>query len=176
MITGSGGAVTLYSEDGLGVTVRAHLPALTKPASRIARPPRDLPPHGQGEVILVVEDEEAMLRVTARVLRRHGYVVLEARSSVDALEAAGTTRLDLLLTDVIMPGYSGRQLAERLHVRQPDLSVLFMSGYSQGVLGSERALDEGVALIQKPFGQRALLHKVREVLATRAGVSPKRRG
>ena len=168
IVTESGGGVTLYSEGGLGTTVRVHLPAVAETADPVSARAQDEPPPGQGEVILVVEDEEAMLQVTARILRHHGYIVLEARSSVEALELAEAERFDLLLTDVIMPGLSGRELAERLQARLAHLAVLFMSGYSQGVLGPERVLDEGVALIQKPFDQRTLLERVKRVLADRA--------
>jgi two-component system cell cycle sensor histidine kinase/response regulator CckA len=115
-------------------------------------------------MILLVEDEEALRQVTARMLRRNGYEVIEAANGVEALEVSTGTSCDLLLTDVVMPQMSGRELAERLRETRPDLPVLFMSGYSQGVLGPRRALNEGVALLEKPFSEAALLTKLRLVL------------
>jgi two-component system, cell cycle sensor histidine kinase and response regulator CckA len=119
---------------------------------------------GNGETILVVEDEAAMREVALRILRRNGYKVLAAASGPEALTSLETERCDLLLTDVIMPHMLGRELVERVHERHPDLPALYMSGYSEGVLGPQRALDDNVELIQKPFTEHALVEKVGSVL------------
>ena len=104
--------------------------------------------------------------VAARILRRNGYQVIEATTAREALDLLDVSQCDLLLTDVIMPQMSGRELADEVHRRRPGLPVLYMSGYSQGVLGPQRALDDDVALIQKPFSTRELLEKVRAALST----------
>ncbi len=104
--------------------------------------------------------------MTARILRRNGYQVLEAAEAAEALAlAAAHGRIDLLLTDVVMPKTSGRQLAEGLRGDRPDLPVLFMSGYARGVLGPQRALGDDVALLHKPFTEASLLHAVHETIA-----------
>ena len=160
IITEAGGAVTIYSEPGLGTTVRVYLPAADE---RVAERDEDVAPptsSGVGQTVLLVEDEAAIRRVTARILERNGYVVLEAADGPAAIRLAADHRFDLLLTDVVMPRMSGRELADRLRVDRPDLTVLFMSGYSQGVLGSQRAPDEGIALVQKPFNERSLIEKL----------------
>ncbi|MDQ1430836.1 MAG: hypothetical protein QOF40_1438, partial [Actinomycetota bacterium] len=168
IVTEAGGTVLLYSEGELGTTVRVYLPAAeeaaTVPRSSRAATVR----RGQGETILVVEDEQAMREVAARILRRNGYRVLEAADGDEALAVAGDQRCDLLLTDLIMPRMSGRELVERAHERWPGLPVLFMSGYSRGVLGAHHALDCSVALILKTFSDQALVEKVRAVLTADA--------
>src|SRR5581483_11504624 len=123
------------------------------------------------EPILVVEDELAVLEVTARMLRRGGYLVVDAASGAEALSLAADNEFVLLLTDLVMPEISGLDLAERIKEIRPEVAVLFMSGYSQDVLGPKRVLDEGVALIQKPFTEQALLEKVGAIVArhSRAG-------
>jgi CheY-like chemotaxis protein len=105
-----------------------------------------------------------MLEVTTRLLQRNGYRVLQAASGEAALTLAAQNDFDLLLTDSVMPKMSGSVLTERLKVARPDLAVLFMSGYSKGVLSPQRLIDEEVALIQKPFTERDLLMSVSAVL------------
>jgi CheY-like chemotaxis protein len=102
--------------------------------------------------------------VTTRILRRNGYQVLEAATGPEAVTMAASQPCQLLLTDVVMPVMSGREVAGAIARHRPNLPVLYMSGYSEGVLGPHRALDEGVDLIQKPFNERALLTKVRAAL------------
>jgi CheY-like chemotaxis protein len=163
IIAESDGAITLSSEEGIGTTVCIRLPVVDEvvDVTRIVAQS----PGGNGETILVVEDEEAMRRVTARILNRNGYHVLEATSCEDALDLVAAHNCDLLLTDVVMPMMSGPDLAEQVHVRHPDVPVLFMSGYSKGVLGGRRVLGDGIALVRKPFDEPTLLEKVQSVLA-----------
>jgi CheY-like chemotaxis protein len=169
IVTEAGGAVRIYSEEDLGTTVRVYFPAIDEPAPRGGERRGRIAPGGRDETILVVEDEDAMRKVTSRILRLNGYLVLEAASGNEALDIAAKHDLQLLLTDVVMPMMSGRELADRFHERRPGLPVLFMSGYSQGVLGPQRALDQGVALIEKPFNEQALLEKIHSIMtATRA--------
>jgi CheY-like chemotaxis protein len=113
----------------------------------------------------VVEDEDPLREVACRVLTRHGYEVLSASNGPDALElAASVERIDLLLSDVIMPQMLGKELATRLTEVRPDLRVVYMSGYAQPVLASSSGLEPGVRLIEKPFTAEALLAKVRAAL------------
>ena len=114
--------------------------------------------------ILVVEDEPAVLEFTSRILRQDGFVVLEAATFERALALAATRDFQLLLTDSVMPRMSGRALAERVVQLKPETAILFMSGYSEGVLSTQRVLDDGVSLLQKPFNRRALLEHVQAAL------------
>jgi PAS domain S-box-containing protein len=156
IVSSAGGQVGIYSEGGLGTTVRVHLPAAEGEVASLQRP-RGALPEGGGETILVVEDDDAVRAVTARMLRRHGYAVLEAASAQEAFALVETAECRLLLTDVLMPHVSGRDVAERIRAKRPELPVVFMSGYSQGVLNPNQELDPGVTLLQKPFDEPTLL-------------------
>ncbi|HTW07150.1 MAG TPA: PAS domain S-box protein [Acidimicrobiales bacterium] len=165
IITQSGGAAHIYSELGMGTTIRALLPA-TEEVTRLADQTVERRPPGGGETILVVEDEEGMRDVTVRILTRNGYRVLTAANGPTALELAARHdgHIDLLVTDVVMPQMLGKEVADRMGELRPGTRVLYMSGYAQPVLGSQRTLEEGVTLIEKPFSEATLLDKVREVL------------
>jgi CheY-like chemotaxis protein len=106
-----------------------------------------------------------VLEVTARLLRRNQYSVLAATTESDALSLAADHEFDLLLTDLVMPQISGRELAERIQELRPGVAVLFMSGYSPDVPGPQHALGEGVAVLQKPFTAQALLENVHAAIA-----------
>ncbi|MEU4695010.1 ATP-binding protein [Actinoplanes sp. NPDC023714] len=166
IVTQAGGEVGITSEVGLGTTVTVLLPAGSFPAPD---PEAGEPPAtgGNGETLLVVEDEDALREVACRILTGAGYRVLCADCGPRALEVAagfdGT--IDLLLSDVVMPGMLGKELAERLVLARPETRVLFMSGYAQPVLASEGTLEEGVALLEKPFTADDLLTAVRKRLA-----------
>ena len=164
----AGGCVRIYSEPGLGTTVTVLFPATSQPlpdGERAGDQPRD----GNGELVLVVEDEPDLRELTRRILDRGGYRVLVASSGAEAIEAARSAgqRLDMLLTDVVMPGMQGREVAERIGEMQPGIPVLFMSGYTGGILDYQGALESGVSLIEKPFSSAALLAKVRELTGGR---------
>jgi CheY-like chemotaxis protein len=120
------------------------------------------------ETILLVDDEETVLRFSARVLTKAGFRVLSARSGQEALDATQTRGdvVDLLVTDVMMPGMNGCQLAETLLAQRPSLRVLFMSGYAENVLVTNVGLVPGAAFLSKPFKPSVLVTKVRGVLAT----------
>jgi|SRR5687768_7971734 len=168
IVSEAGGAIDIDSEVGAGTTFRVYLPAATTPAP--ASRPHDIEPvsRGRGETVLVVEDEPAMLEVTARMLRRNGYVVLEAGGYETALSLAAENDFDLLLTDSVMPRMAGRQVAELVAELRPGRPVLFMSGYTDGVPGSHGSVEGHARLLQKPFSERALLDTVRAVLAEHA--------
>ncbi|HMC07930.1 MAG TPA: response regulator, partial [Actinomycetota bacterium] len=146
-------------------------PATHAPASATQTITAAYPP-SSGETVLVVEDEPAVLELTSRILRQNGYTLLEAATFGEALSLAATHDFQLLLTDSVMPQMSGRTLAERVNELRPERRVLYMSGYSEGVLSPQRVLDEGVALIQKPFNRRNLLGKVHAALSAPPTASP----
>src|SRR5947207_8550048 len=161
----SGGFIWVYSEPGRGTTFKIYLPRVDAPAEAgAAATPGDLP-RGT-ETVLIVEDAAAVRAVMRHVLERQGYAVLEAASGAAALElAAGHAGPShLLLTDVIMPGLSGRQLADRLTALRSDTRVLYASGYTDDAVVRHGVLESGIAYLQKPFTTESLARKVREVL------------
>jgi signal transduction histidine kinase len=170
IVTQAGGHVHIYSEPGIGTSLTVLLPAAqADPAAepQTAPPSQADPAVADGATVLVVEDEEAMRAVTSRILRNSGYVVIATAGGSEAIAVAAEqgTRIDLLLSDVIMPGMLGREVADRIGELRPGTRVLFMSGYAQPVLASKGTLDAGVSLIEKPFSRAGLIDKVREALA-----------
>ena len=119
------------------------------------------------ETIFLVEDEPAVRTLAARILRNQGYHVVEAKDGSDALhllEKDGIGRIDLLLTDVVMPHMSGRELADKLVALQPQIKTLYTSGYTDDAIVHHGVLEEGTAFLQKPFSPASLIQKVRIVL------------
>jgi two-component system cell cycle sensor histidine kinase/response regulator CckA len=166
----SAGHIWVYSEPGRGTTFRVYLPKMSgAPEAHISRP---APESSRGsETILLVEDDEHVRAVARGILRRQGYVVLEAPNGGEALlicEQHGA-RIHLLLTDVILPRMSGRQLAERLAVTRPEMKVLFMSGYTDDAILQHGILNSGVQYLQKPITPGSLTRKIREVLGPSSG-------
>jgi signal transduction histidine kinase/CheY-like chemotaxis protein len=162
----SGGHVWVYSERGRGTTFKLYFPRTDGTPERRAEPPRAAVQPGGEETVLVVEDDAAVREVTVRALRAGGYRVLEAPGGDAALALAATARppVRLLVTDVVMPGMSGRQVAEALQARVPGLRVLFVSGYTQNTIVHHGVLDSGIEFLSKPFTPAALLARVRQVL------------
>jgi CheY-like chemotaxis protein len=162
----SGGYISVYSEPGQGATFKVYVPASEPSAELVATSvPETLSLRGT-ERLLVVEDEDAVRRLAALVLRRAGYLVLEAASAKEAEEliAEQAVAVDLLVTDVVMPGSSGTALYERVSARQPSLKVLFMSGYTDDAVVRQGRLEAGAAFLQKPFTADGLLRKIRDIL------------
>jgi len=162
------GFINVYSEPDHGSTFNIYLPRYTGPIEA-AGPGRPVAPPSRGhETVLLVEDEGAMLRVATTTLAGLGYQVLAAETPGDAIRLAEshTGRIDLLLTDVVMPEMNGRELAVRLQARFPGLRCLFMSGYTANVIAHRGVLDDGVLFIQKPFSVAELATRVREALGT----------
>jgi PAS domain S-box-containing protein len=168
IITQADGYVQIYSEAGLGTTFTIWLPESSQPVQPSA-PERKAAQGGAGETVLVIEDEQAMRELTRRILARNGYKVITAVDGFDAIEIAARHPLDIdvLLTDVVMPHMLGREAANRISALCPAARVLFMSGYSHGVLDTQGILEDGVNLIEKPFTEAALLAKLRETLSVR---------
>jgi len=161
----SGGNIWVYSEPGRGTSVKVYLPACDEPSARRAQSSRPEQAIGD-ETVLVAEDEEAVRELTRRILASAGYRVLTAANAGEALllcEQQGGA-VDLLLTDVVMPKMSGKQLADRLGGICPRLKILFMSGYTDNAIVHHGALDPGTHFIGKPFSAAELTRKVREVL------------
>jgi len=161
----SDGHIWLYSEPGGGTTFRIYLPRVDG-AVAPARARATSAARGGSEKILLVEDEDQIRRVASAVLVRAGYRVVEARRPSEALElfAREAKSIDLLLTDVVMPEMSGRQLAERITAARAGVRVLFMSGYTDDAVLHHGVLAPGVTFIQKPLTPDSLIRKVREVL------------
>jgi signal transduction histidine kinase len=163
IVAGSGGSLSVYSEPGMGTTFRAFFPPAQGRAAAPSEPAAAEATQGRGEKVLVVEDEPAVRQITARILRRNGYRVLEAASGAEALTLAADHPFDILLTDLVMPQVSGPELVQRIKQMHPEIPVLFMSGYSQDVLGPRGTLDADAPLIQKPFAAVDLLKAMRAV-------------
>jgi two-component system cell cycle sensor histidine kinase/response regulator CckA len=160
----SNGFIWVYSEPGCGTTFKVYLPLAEE--TPVEREPEIAElPHGH-ETVLLVEDSPALRAVARTILESQSYVVLEAASASEALALVEhhDGRIDLLLTDVVMPGISGRVLAEQFATQRPDAKVLYMSGYTDDAIVRHGVLRAGVPYLQKPFGPDSLIRKVRAVL------------
>ncbi|MBU4296014.1 MAG: response regulator [Desulfobulbaceae bacterium] len=161
-----GGNIWVYSEPGLGTTFNIYLPLARdtpEEGKSTAAEPTDL---CGNETILLVEDDEPLRNFTHTILRRQGYTVLVAENGQAALTLLDNFKgpVHLMLTDVVMPGMNGKDLSDRISGRNPDMKVLFMSGYSTNVIAHRGVIDDGVNFIQKPFTAQGLAVKVRKVL------------
>jgi signal transduction histidine kinase/CheY-like chemotaxis protein len=165
IVTQAEGTIGIQSEPGAGSTFTIMLPVTDEAAASIEEDvPYERTP--KGETVLVVEDEEALRDVTERIFTRNGYRVITAANGADALAlvARHEGEIHLLVTDVVMPKMLGKEVAERVRGLRPDIEVLYMSGYAQPVLASQGRLEPGVALVDKPFSEAALLAKAGQVL------------
>jgi CheY-like chemotaxis protein len=170
----SGGHISVESEPGRGSTFTVYLPRVAAPVAPAERPaperpgasPEALLTPGRGETILLVEDAQRVRAVVREILEMSGYAVLEARQGAEALEVSNrhAATIHLLVTDVVMPQMSGRELAQRLATLRPELKVLYMSGYTDDAIVRHGVLASGIAFLSKPFTPNALALKVREVL------------
>jgi len=161
----SGGSIWVYSELGKGTTFKLYFPRVEGARTEM-KPVRPDALRGAGETVLVVEDSDALRNLVVQILARGGYRVVAARNGGEALLTCERFpgRIELLLTDVVMPQMGGRELANRLTQSCSEMKVLYMSGYTDSSITHNGMLEAGVHFIQKPFNVEALLAKVREVL------------
>ena len=160
-----GGHIWVYSEEGRGTTFKIYLPrAAHEPlAPTLAVSPAITPERGS-ETILLVEDEADVRTVAVEALRARGYTVLEAATPTEALQLAQENKIDLLVTDVVLPVMSGRELAEVIKRLQPQIRVLYVSGYTENTIVHYGVVDAGVHFLPKPYTPSQLAAKVRQVL------------
>jgi CheY-like chemotaxis protein len=161
----SGGSIWVYSEIDKGTTFKIYLPRVNEVADVPVVPPLA---NGKGgtETILLVEDEDAVREVAGRILRRHGYTVIEARNGAEAMLQfkQGATEFDLIVTDIVMPEMGGLELAERIREWTPNARILFTSGYTEDAVLRRNFLDPGAEFVEKPFTPARLAQRAREVL------------
>lgn len=166
----SGGNIWVYSEPGKGTTFKIYFPQISQDQEKSARPEISNESLDGDETILLVEDESSLRDLAFAILVRRGYTVLEASNGEEAINASrnysGT--IHLMLTDVVMPLMNGRELADKLRLERPGMSILFMSGYTDEAIIRHGVLDSKNAFIQKPFTPISLSKKVREILDERA--------
>jgi two-component system cell cycle sensor histidine kinase/response regulator CckA len=161
----SGGDIRVCSEPGIGTTFTVYLPA-ARNEQLVAQPRTPERVEGGSETVLVVEDAEQVRQLTAAILRRAGYRVLEAADGQDACDllARYHESVDLLLTDVVMPGMNGRQVFEHLSAQRPSMRVIYCSGYTSETVVHHGIPNRGRAFVQKPYTTTGLLQTVRQVL------------
>lgn len=162
-----GGNIWIYSEVGHGTTVKVYLPRVDAPPVVPPAPPRAAESPRGTETVLLAEDDTAVRALAAQVLRSQGYTVIEAAHGAEALAIAlsgGAGKIDLLVTDVVMPQLGGKPLAEQMIASYPQLKILFVSGYTYNAFAPPGEFAPEVAFLQKPFAPAALVRKVREVL------------
>jgi CheY-like chemotaxis protein len=162
----SGGYIWVSSERGRGSTFKIYLPKVEEAGESVHFPEVSGHPVGASETILLVEDEKEVRALSAKILQRIGYKVLESTSPEDALQISErhTEPIHLLLTDVVLPRMSGRKIAELLAPLRPGMKVLYMSGYTDDTVVRSSLLEGGTVFLQKPFTPATLVRKVREVL------------
>jgi two-component system, cell cycle sensor histidine kinase and response regulator CckA len=165
----SGGYIWVDSEPGRGASFQIFLPRIEESAAEATPTTPAFETAGGSETILLVEDSEPLRKLTQSFLESHGFRVLVAQDGEEAmqLEARHAGKVDLLLTDVVMPGMNGRVLAERLLPKQPGMRVLYISGYTDSFVARHGVMEQGMVLLHKPFTEEALIGKVREVLDTK---------
>jgi PAS domain S-box-containing protein len=166
MVKQNNGFINVYSEPGQGTTFKIYLPVFAAKSAGIRADAPELPTEHGHETILLVEDEPAILQMTTMMLTRLGYTVVAAATPGEAIRLAleYRGRIDLLMTDVVMPEMNGRELAKNLLSHYPDLKRLFMSGYNANVIAHHGVLDQGIHFIEKPFSMKDLGRKLREAL------------
>jgi two-component system cell cycle sensor histidine kinase/response regulator CckA len=169
IIKQSGGYVLVQSEPGQGTTFRIYLPRVEDALETVGTLGISSSQNGGSETVLLVEDEESVRQLVRETLESKGYKVLEAENGEAALRIVSnySDKIDMLITDVVMPGMSGRELSARLCASRPQTKVLYLSGYTEDAIGHEGVVDPHTVFLQKPFTLQMLSRKVREVLGER---------
>jgi two-component system NtrC family sensor kinase len=162
----SGGHIQIYSEIGMGTTVKIYLPRSFARSGDVSKSAPDQIPQGNGEAILIVEDDDGVRNYLFELLTELNYSVKAASGGEAACVMIDdpNLRIDLLLTDIVMPGMNGRQLADVAVAKRPQLRILFMTGYSRNAIVHQGRLDPGVSLIQKPVSEHSLAMRLRSML------------
>jgi CheY-like chemotaxis protein len=169
----SGGHVKIYSERGEGTTIKLYLPRHDGDDASIPQDIEGISDRGQGETILIVEDDDGVRQYASEILRDLNYQILEARDAASALKLLDADKpFDLLLTDVVLPGKNGRELATEIEKRRPGIKIIFMTGYSRNAIVHHGRLDRGTELITKPLIEGVLARKIRQVLDAPASPLP----
>jgi CheY-like chemotaxis protein len=161
----SKGHVRIYSEPGEGTTIKLYFPRHDGEENFMSAEEQGDPERGRGETILIVEDDDGVREYASEILRDLNYQVIEAKDSASAMRLLEADRpFDLMLTDVVLPGISGRALADEVVRRRPGAKVIFMTGYSRNAIVHQGRLDRGTELISKPLTEAAVARKIRQVL------------
>jgi CheY-like chemotaxis protein len=160
----SRGHISVYSEPGIGTTFKIYLPSVEKPVAELTPPPGGLPAKGEGTVLLV-EDEPALRRLAGESLKRLGYQVLQAGNGLEALKVAEqhAGRIDIVVTDIVMPRMGGPELVENLKQKRDPMGVIFMSGYTETAVLENASLGTDAVLLNKPFSTELLASKISEL-------------
>jgi CheY-like chemotaxis protein len=163
-----GGEISVHSAIGVGTTFKLYFPPVAASELGVSTAQAEVAPHGN-ETVLVIEDQETVRGAVRRALDTYGYRVVEASRPSDAIELLGAARerIDLVLTDIMLPEMSGKELVERLRTHSRDVAVLYMSGFAGGALQHQGGLERGTGFVQKPFTPGALVKKVRAALDAR---------
>jgi CheY-like chemotaxis protein len=163
------GYIDVYSEQGQGTVFLIYLPRHIDIEAETIDVPSKETIKGNSQTILLVEDEPAILRLTARMLEQQGYSVLTAHSPGEAIQIARKYdgAIHVLVTDMIMPGMNGRELADNLRPLHPSIKQLFISGYTANVIAHQGVLESGIHFLQKPYNSRELTAKLNEVLSAK---------
>lgn len=166
IVNQSNGYIWVYSEPGKGTTFKVYFPRATKDAAEPRNEPTRTPQYRGAETVLLVEDETPVRNLASRILRDRGYTVLEAAQGTDAINVARqfSGPIDLILTDIIMPGMSGKDLVTQIEGTRPGIKTLYVSGYTDEVIVHHGILDSNTDFLQKPYSVESLTHKVWEVL------------
>jgi signal transduction histidine kinase len=167
MVKQSGGDIWVYSEPGHGTTFKLYFPRVTEPVSPDWREEVEPPIPVAGETVMLVEDEAQVRDLEARMLKQLGYSVLAAANGEEAMDICQSHqgRISLLVTDVVMPNMSGKQVAEAMLARRPDIKVLYLSGYTDNTISHHGILEPSVDFLTKPFSRETLSRKVRDILS-----------
>jgi CheY-like chemotaxis protein len=173
----SRGHITVYSELGVGTSFKVYLPAIERPATAPQSQPDAILPKGHGTVLLA-EDEAALRTLAAETLKRLGYHVLPAGNGLEALVAADqhSGKIDIVVTDIVMPRMGGPELVEKLRRKRPEVHVIYMSGYTEAAVLENENIGKDAVLLNKPFSTETLVRKMREILESveESQISPAR--